>query len=463
MAVVPNFIFGPNALLSLFGLCRGPDRTVPTITEDWRRARVDVVIPALDEEATIVFCLASLARQTLKPHRVILVDDGSTDRTVEAAMAFAEANGLELITIPRIRSIGKTVTVKRQSREFDGDVEFVLDADTVLESPEYLARCVEELYKARGVASVCGRVAPIRPKDRAAWMEQAELRQLRASLPDLDCWRAEGWPRRLSRGITNAYRAALHAFLECFIQRGQMNAFGSVLNPAGCAVAYRRRYLKDLFDHYEPIFGDDLTKAEDIFIGLALLNEGYRNVMIEDVRARSMEPTLPELLAQRYRWTHSFFRTCADMDGLVLSPFKAPRRRLHERKVRLSGVTEKRRIREPYRQCWGKEYTHRFGRPIGSAVLFSILEKALWPLALCALAGLRLWTPLLIAIGAECLLTCSILLLASSGDRLKIAFQALVATPVRYLALVADLLAMLAFPFRRPPNVKSWQPARLPI
>jgi glycosyltransferase involved in cell wall biosynthesis len=461
MAVVPNFIFGPNALLSLFGLVHGPDPTSPTPPEDWREARVDVVIPALNEEANIAFCLAALARQTLKPHRIILVDDGSTDRTLEAARAYSDENGLGLITIPRVKPIGKTPTVKRQSREFDGDVEFVLDADTVLESPDYLARCVEELYKARGIASASGRIAPVRLRDRAAWMQREDLRRFREAHPDLKGWATPGPFQKLLRGISNIYRTALHAFVECFIQRGQMSQFGSVLNPAGCAVAYRRRYIKDLFDRYEPIFGDDLTRAEDIFIGMALLNEGYRNVQLEDVRARSPEPTLPLLPAQRYRWTGSFFRSCVDMDGLLLSPFKAPRRRLHERKVRRSGVMEKRKIREPYRQCWGQEYTHRFGRPIGSAVLFSVFEKAAWPAALAVLAGLGMWRTLLYAIGAECLLTTLVLFCAAREDALLTALQGLLATPLRYLALIADLLALLAFPFRRPPNTKSWQPARL--
>lgn len=463
MAVIPNFIFGPNALLSLVGFLRRPDTTVPTLTEDWRHAKVDLVIPAFNEEANIPLCLASVARQTLRPHRIILVDDGSADRTVEAARAFAERAGIDLTVIPRAKPIGKTVTVKRQSREFDGDVEFVLDADTVLESPDYIARCVEELYTARGIASVSGRVAPLRERDRAALESGEALQRLRADLPDLKAWQAPKPAQRLLRGLSNVYRSALHAFVEGFVQRGHMRQFGSVLNPAGCAVAYRRRYVKDLFDHYEPIFGDDLTAAEDIFIGMALLHEGYRNVMLPDVVARTQDPPLPRLPGQLRRWASSFFRSCADMDGLLSSPFRTFRRAAHERRIRASGVAALRKVKEPYRQTWGRDYTARFGRPIGWAVLFSALEKAAWPLGLAVLAGLRLWTALGATVAAECLLTFLLVLVSARERRWTVALQSLLVTPLRYLGLLSDFLSMAAFPFRRPPNRKSWQPAKLPI
>jgi cellulose synthase/poly-beta-1,6-N-acetylglucosamine synthase-like glycosyltransferase len=122
--------------LSLAGLTRGPDRTRPTPVEDWRAATVDVVIPAFNEAETIVFCLASLLRQTMRPRRVILIDDGSTDGTIDSARMFCELNGVELIAIQRRKPIGKTPTIKRQARELDCDVEFILDGDTILEAPE---------------------------------------------------------------------------------------------------------------------------------------------------------------------------------------------------------------------------------------------------------------------------------------------------------------------------------------
>ncbi|MBU1394733.1 MAG: glycosyltransferase, partial [Gammaproteobacteria bacterium] len=152
MATTPYFILSPNTVLSIIGLIHGPDKTVPNPAQDWRDATVDVVIPAFNEESNIPLCLAALARQTRKPTRIILIDDGSHDRTVEYARTFCDLNGMDLIAIRRAQSIGKTPTLKRQSREFDSDVEFILDGDTVLESDNYIDRVVEELYKGAGIA-----------------------------------------------------------------------------------------------------------------------------------------------------------------------------------------------------------------------------------------------------------------------------------------------------------------------
>jgi glycosyltransferase involved in cell wall biosynthesis len=93
-----------------------------------------------------------LADQTLKPDSITLIDDGSQDSTIKYAREFCDANDMDINIIKRKKPIGKTPTLKRQSRESDADVEFILDGDTILESPNYIERTVEELYKGAGIA-----------------------------------------------------------------------------------------------------------------------------------------------------------------------------------------------------------------------------------------------------------------------------------------------------------------------
>ncbi|WP_374390039.1 glycosyltransferase family 2 protein, partial [Sandaracinobacter sp.] len=58
--------------------------------------RWTIVIPFFNEEQWLPATLESLSAQTLRPFRVVLVDNGSTDSTPALARRWAEAQqGLE--------------------------------------------------------------------------------------------------------------------------------------------------------------------------------------------------------------------------------------------------------------------------------------------------------------------------------------------------------------------------------
>lgn len=445
MATAPWFVLSPNALLSVVGLLRGPDKTVPTPAEDWQQAVVDVVIPAFKEEDNIIHCLASLARQSKKPRNIILVDDGGKDETVPRARAYAESVGLPLTVIERASSIGKTPTIKRQSREFDSDVEFILDGDTFLESPEYIERCVQELYQGVGIASACGTVLPMRPKDRHALAQTPEFREWHGAKTYDDPHARRGALHSVWWWVTNTYRECLYMFLQRFVYKGQMTFFGSITNPVGCAVAYRRRYVKDLFDKYEPLFGDDLTNSEDIFIGFALNNEGYRNIQLQDVTARSEEPEVQRLPRQVYLWSSSFLQSCYYFDPLLRTPFKLFKRMRKKREEKRSGVEHLRKIAEQYRQPFGEKYTLEYGRPAGWAMFLGAMEKIGFPTALIILVLLRMWEPLAVSLLAEVIISVSVLFVVGKGQRLAMVAKGIVMTPVRYAMILADTITIARF------------------
>jgi hypothetical protein len=52
------------------------------------------------------------------------------------------------------------------------------------------------------------------------------------------------------------------------------------------------------------------TNSEDIFIGFALANKGYRNIQLQDVYARSLEPAAGHMPRQVYMWSSSFLQSC---------------------------------------------------------------------------------------------------------------------------------------------------------
>lgn len=51
-----------------------------------------IIIPAHNEEKNVQFCLRSLEHQTFKDYEVVVVNDGSTDKTGEAAEEFTQRN-----------------------------------------------------------------------------------------------------------------------------------------------------------------------------------------------------------------------------------------------------------------------------------------------------------------------------------------------------------------------------------
>jgi glycosyltransferase involved in cell wall biosynthesis len=475
--------------------------------EDWRTATVDVVIPARNEADNIVLCLASVVRQTVRPRRIILVDDGSHDGTIERAKAFCALHRLELVAIQRRAPIGKTPTIKRQAREFDSDVEFILDADTVLESDNYIERTVEELYQGVGIASACGTILPQRSSDRRRAEDTPEVRAYQRAERIRHIAPKRSWLERLRRGVTNLYREVLYLFLQRFVYRGQMAMFGTTSNPVGCAVAYRRQYVRDLFDYVGPILGDDLTNSEDIFIGFSMLNEGYRNIQLTDVYARTVEPEVQKLPKQIYLWSSSFLQCCYYFDPLVRSPFSIAKRWLAQRRaartriappvtvagrpLALAGAfpaaggispapsstfrigqdvpaltdtatprstslppdvaagprVDRRIAREPYRQAFGRARTRTYGRPAGWILLMSAVEKVFFPTVLLMMLILGNWEGLALTVGFETAVCVFALALVMKGARLEYVLKGLAVTPLRYALLATEPLTIARFAF----------------
>lgn len=103
------------------------------------RPRISVVIPAYNAERTIIRTLESVFAQTFPPHEIIVVDDGSQDRTAEVVSQLA----------PRVRLIrqgnaGPAAARNHGIREATGDWIALLDSDDTW-LPEKLQRQAREL------------------------------------------------------------------------------------------------------------------------------------------------------------------------------------------------------------------------------------------------------------------------------------------------------------------------------
>jgi glycosyltransferase involved in cell wall biosynthesis len=86
---------------------------------------VSVVVPALNAERTIGRVVRALNEQEPRPLEVIVVDDGSTDRTAEIAAGL----GARVVSSGGIRSAGGTRN--RGWDEATGDIVLFLDSDAI--------------------------------------------------------------------------------------------------------------------------------------------------------------------------------------------------------------------------------------------------------------------------------------------------------------------------------------------
>ena len=118
---------------------------------------VAVVIPLFNHERYIADALRSLLAQTRPPDRIVVIDDGSSDHSLEAARAVKDAR----ITLLSQENAGAHHTLNRAIAAA-GDAEFIgiLNSDDLYE-PERIEACLRCLEENPNAAVVATRVRMI--------------------------------------------------------------------------------------------------------------------------------------------------------------------------------------------------------------------------------------------------------------------------------------------------------------
>ena len=219
---------------------------------------VAVLIPAHNEESVIVQTVTSVLLSDFKELRVIVVDDGSTDRTWE----LLESNfGHE----PRVKNIhqvnrGKAAALNRALSEAETEIVVTIDADTEVE-PDAIGKLLRH-FSDPTVGAVAGNV---KVGNRSRWLTR---------------WQA------------------LEYITSQNMEKRAFDLLNCITVVPGALGAWRKKAI----ELAGGITAD--TVAEDADLTIAIRRLGWRVGYDEEAIAWTEAPETPEILIrQRFRWT----------------------------------------------------------------------------------------------------------------------------------------------------------------
>jgi len=218
---------------------------------------VSIVVPAFDEARVIEPAVRSLAASDYPEVEVIVVDDGSTDRTGE----IVEDLGLERVRVLLEENAGKPVALNTGIAAARHGLIVTVDADTVFESGT-LRQLVQPFREGR-VGAVAGNT---KVGNRSGLLGRWQ---------HIDYVMGFNLDRRL------------YDVLQC------------MPTVPGAIGAFDRRALAEVG------YFSGATLAEDTDVTIALGRAGWRVLYAEDARAFTEAPsTISALWRQRYRWSY---------------------------------------------------------------------------------------------------------------------------------------------------------------
>ena len=125
-----------------------------------------IIIPAHNEESFLGLTLQSIIEQTILPSKIVVVNDNSTDKTAEIALAFAEKNtAITLVnkTSEAIHLPGSKViqAFNKGLETLDDDYDFIVKVDADLIFPKNYFETIINHFKSDDTIGMVGGFAYI--------------------------------------------------------------------------------------------------------------------------------------------------------------------------------------------------------------------------------------------------------------------------------------------------------------
>src|SRR5271163_690494 len=231
-----------------------PDRAVMPVPEP----AVTVLIPAHNEETVVVQTVTSVLASDVKSLRVIVVDDGSTDKT--GPLLDASFGSDPRVQILHHANRGKAASLHRALGEVKTEIVVTIDADTEIE-PDAISKLLRHFSDPK-VGAVAGNV---KVGNRSRWLTR---------------WQA------------------LEYITSQNMEKRAFDLLNCITVVPGALGAWRKQAIEDAGG----ITAD--TVAEDADLTIAIRRLGWSVSYEEEAIAWTEAPETPgALIRQRFRWT----------------------------------------------------------------------------------------------------------------------------------------------------------------
>jgi cellulose synthase/poly-beta-1,6-N-acetylglucosamine synthase-like glycosyltransferase/peptidoglycan/xylan/chitin deacetylase (PgdA/CDA1 family) len=240
---------------------------------------VAVIVPAYNEQVGIERSVRSIASSDYPDFEVLVVDDGSTDRTPQ----LVDALELDNVRLIRQDNTGKAGALNTGIEFSDAEIVVMVDGDTLFEPN-----------------TILNLVAPFADEDVAAVAGNTKVGN--------------------RRGLLGRWQH-IEYVIGFNLDRRMYDVLQATPTVPGAVGAFRRDILSDVGG----VPGD--TLAEDTDLTLAIGRTGRRVVYAENARAWTEAPsTLGALWRQRYRWSFGTMQAVFKHRGAILSRDRRQRR-----------------------------------------------------------------------------------------------------------------------------------------
>jgi cellulose synthase/poly-beta-1,6-N-acetylglucosamine synthase-like glycosyltransferase len=237
----------------------------PTPTE-----KISVIVPAYNEEKSMASSLESLLSQDYQDYEVVVVDDGSTDKTLEIAKRY-EGPRLKIV---HQENRGKAESLNTGIASATGTIVLTVDADTRLNSGA-LTAIAKRFSRDPRLGSLSGNVKVDSPHGLLQRLQEVEY--------------------TTGIGLT---------------RKGQ-SMLASVMIVPGPIAAFRKDVIQEA-GYFSP-----RTFAEDFDATLAVLKQRYKVEYEDGAIAYTIAPKgLEDLLKQRRRWYRGMMQVLAKNEDM---------------------------------------------------------------------------------------------------------------------------------------------------